>query len=165
MDLSPPSSPDEEGYQPALEEARRVVDHQISEINRVDDNTARLLRLILILLGVVASATQLPNLTIEFTLIVEVGVGVLVLSLLVGAWTFSSSLAIGPAVSHHHSFQLRGLGKERVQRSLIDLLTQAIQENEKVLRMNNTGLLLTRVLFGIGVALVAIGLMLNGISF
>lgn len=165
-DLSYPS--DIRSLRITHEEARTVLNHQISVLNDIDNKATKTVRITAVILGIVVSAPSIiknPNTYINpFT---EWGVVGLVLSITLGIFTYSSSSPdLGP-----NSKDINRLlnNKYREDKWLVLLLNSYedwIDRTQRVNRFNGIFLTLTQMSLIMSLALLAWGVKKGiGVSF
>lgn len=141
------------------EEARTVLDHQISVLNDIDNKATKTVRITAVILGIVVSAPSIiknPNTYINsFT---EWGVVGLVLSIALGMFTYStSSPDLGP---NPNDINRLLDDKYREDKWLVILLSSYedwIDRTQRVNRFNGIFLTLTQISLIISLALLAWG--------
>lgn len=156
-DLSYPS--DIRSLRVTHEEARTVLDHQISILNDIDNKATKTVRITALILGIVVSAPSIiknPNTYINtFT---EWGVVGLVLSIALGMFTYStSSPDLGPNSEDINRLLDNKYREDKWLVLLLDSYEDWIDRTQRVNRFNGVYLALTQISLIMSLILLAIG--------
>lgn len=144
-----------------LEEARRTVDRQNTEIDGIDDKAARTVRITVLIIGAFASAPVISNQTIELSLITKVGLVFLMASLFMGVLTYAtSSTFAGSGPSDLNQDIGDDSSPEAVREELLGEYKTGISENADAILTASFGLFVSQVLFIVGAVFAVIGVFL-----
>jgi len=140
-----------------LEETRRQLDRQAAEVEHIDNKAAKTVRYTL--LGLVALATAFsfgPNAPAPNSWI-GAGVFVLLGSVGVGVFTYTTSrvYVAAPTVLE---VDVEGETAESIREDILTQLAKDLDDNEDMLSGDAIFLLLSQLLFVVGVVAVAVGL-------
>lgn len=173
-----PDSPDDPT--PRLDAANRlerVIDAQSATLNRIDDKSGRIARLLGILLGVVLSSLSLGVqfdgigiglLTVPIRLAFAVGTGLLLASLAASIITLLSSrlrIGVSPVTGQLLSDPEYETNAETHLSRVVGTYAYSIQQNRRVIKTNIQRLRRTLVLFVVGELYVglAVALFVSGV--
>jgi hypothetical protein len=138
-------------------EARTAIEAQQATLDDIDDKAMRTVRITVLILGVFASAIRLAALNVEDVnnLAAAAGGISLVLSVVAGVFTYTqSSLAVAPDREYIDQLSAGRFTDETWDENLIETLGEWIEENTAIISFNATTLLVTQILFVLGVVLV-----------
>lgn len=158
-----PHRPDPEDYDlEALrficEESRNVIDHQINDLNDIDDKALRTVRITMVVVGFVVAAAQIENAEPIFNPVTTLGSIFLLLSIISGVVTYSASnLDLGPGPSYLSDViqQANSERKERIEAT--QSYAYWMYKNEDVVRKNGWYLIITQFLLVVGMVFLAYG--------
>lgn len=142
-----------------LEESRRVLDHQIANINAVEDKAAWTLRIGVVLLGTLISAVQLIGL-MDVGALVLVGLAFISFSLVVGIITYGvSSVDVGAEPRNVKREVPDDYARSDVYDALLSAHEDSITFNRDTLQTNEWYLTLTQGCMVTGVSLIVAGIL------
>lgn len=144
------------------EESRAVLDHQIALLNEIDERAVRTVRLAGVTLGIVVSVlglvgpTSLPGAGVVSTLLVTLGVGSLLVCVLVGVGTYSTSGAnFGIDESFRRDVVSGSYAEDEWLRSLLAAYDDWSSEMEENIQRNGAYLLVSQLLLLLGIVSLA----------
>lgn len=159
---SPPEGTAVETLRSARDEARTTLDHQLSALNDLDDRAMRTVRIALVVVGLLVSATTLGTVRQFVNAITVAGVIALVFSVLVGLSTYS---ATDPEAGTGSDYLAETLDAPYSEKEWLSTLVAGYAEwieDARALNETNAQLLvLAQTSLGLGVVLLAVGIALG----
>ena len=144
------------------DEARTVLNHQIDTLNDIDDKAMRTVRITLVVVSVLFSATTLHGAGQFVNVLTGAGTACLVASILVGLVTYSSS---GPESGIGPTYLTDARAGSYSEREWLVVLlagyAEWIEDMERLNQANARLLSLTQGCTGLGVLLLALGVALS----
>lgn len=142
-----------------LEESRSVIDHQLSKTNDIDDKALRTVRIETILLGALATASQIPKSPPDLNGWITVGTISLIGSLIAGVTTYAAtSQNAGPSGEYIRTVLRHAGGCRRRKVELLESYSDWIDENADVNDRNGTLLGISQIALLLGIALISYGI-------
>lgn len=140
-----------------IEETRRQLDRQATEVESIDSKAAKTVRYTLLGLAALATAFSFGPDTPPPNNWIGAGVFVLLGSVSVGVFTYTVSrvYVAAPTVLE---VDVEGMSVESVRDDILTQLAEDLDDNEDMLSGDATFLFLSQLLFVVGIILVAVGL-------
>jgi len=140
-----------------LEETRRQLDRQATEVEHIDNKAAKTVRYTLLGLAALATAFSFGPNTPPPNDLIGAGVFVLLGSVAAGVFTYTTSrvYVAAPTVLE---VDVEGMSVESIRDDILTQLAEDLDDNEDMLSGDRTFLLISQTLFVIGIILVALGL-------
>lgn len=155
----------EQGRQIVLEEARKTANQQLAQINKVDDEALRTVRLTLVLLGLLAGGTQFRALP-KLGLLGVFGTTSLVGSLVTALFIYGTSKPfIGSRLDEIHVDYPDRPFDEDAHDEIVDQYERGTVRNRRILYSNAFVLGVSRLLLGIAVVLVVFSFVTHIVDF
>lgn len=158
-----PHRPDAEEYNlEALrficEESRNVIDHQIADLNDIDDKALRTVRITMVVIGFVVAAAQVENADPIFNPVTTLGSIFLLFSIISGVITYSASnLDLGPGPTYLSDVIQKANSEKKERIEATQSYAYWMYKNEGVVRRNGWYLIITQLLLIAGMVLLAYG--------
>lgn len=142
------------------EEYRAVLDHQIQWASRIDTKAIRTSQIILVLLGILVSVSQVAQQPLlSANLLLVGGVIALFVAFVLGVFTYSATgLHSGTGAGYGTDIVTETPSETLWLESLVQDYEAWVLENEQVIRRDARLLLITQIAIVIGVFLLLVGL-------
>ncbi|WP_152422138.1 hypothetical protein [Natrialba asiatica] len=139
-------------------ESRDVIDHQIDDLDDIDDKALRTVRITMVVFGLLVAAAQVEGTDPIFNRITVLGGGLLLLSIIAGAGTYSASdLHLGPGPNYLIDVISKANTEKKERVEALRSCAYWMYENERIVRRNGTYLLVTQLLLVLGLLCLAYG--------
>ncbi|OLZ39338.1 hypothetical protein A6E15_18295 [Natrinema saccharevitans] len=153
-----PDEYDLEALRFICEESRNVIDHQINDLNDIDDKALRTVRITMVVIGFVVAAAQVENADPIFNPITTLGSTFLILSIISGVITYSASnLDLGPGPNYLSDVIQKANSEKKERIEATQSYAYWMYKNEGVVRRNGWYLVITQLLLVVGLLLLAYG--------
>ncbi|WP_323173633.1 hypothetical protein [Natrialba sp. PRR66] len=139
-------------------ESRDVIDHQIDDLDDIDDKALRTVRITMVVFGLLVAAAQIEGSDPIFNRITVLGGGLLLLSIIAGAGTYSASdLHLGPGPNYLIDVVSKANTEKKERVEALGSYAYWMYENERIVRRNGTYLIITQLLLVLGLLCLAYG--------
>lgn len=159
-----PASTDPSGYNPDVLEflhadAKRVVDHQIDDLDDIDDKALRTVRITMVVFGILVASAQLEGAEAVVTRWTLAGSSLLIGSIIAGVLTYSASNPhFGPGPDYLESVLEESYSATEERYEAVSSYASWMRKNEGIVQQNGTYLLITQVLLIAGLICLAYGI-------
>lgn len=158
---APPAGRHIETLRTSQVEARSVLDQQLSTLSDIDAKAMRTVRIALLLLGIVLSATAFPDETVFVTWLTIPGLVSISVSILFGLLTYTSpDPTVGPSTDYFEDVRVEPYSEAEWRTLLLSGYIEWIGDVEELNSSNARTLILSQISLGIGVALLIGGTIL-----
>ncbi|ELY92050.1 hypothetical protein [Natrinema altunense] len=153
-----PEQHDIETLRFVCDESRNVIDHQIDDLNDIDDKALRTVRITMVVVGFLVAAAQVENADPIFNRITTLGGLFLLLSITTGVLTYSASnLDLGPGPDYLIDVLSESNSEKEERIEATRSYAYWMYKNETVLQKNGWYLIITQFLLIFGMLLLAYG--------
>ena len=159
---TPPAGRHIETLRTSQIEARSVLDQQLSTLSDIDEKALRTVRIALLLLGIVLSATAFPDRAVFVIWLTIPGIVSISVSILFGLLTYTSpDPTVGPSTDFFEDVRVEPYSEAEWRTLLISGYVEWIGDVEELNSSNARTLIFSQLSLGIGVAFLTTGTILS----